>query len=141
MGDSGAMFVGLMMSVLGILLLSEGLTEQIGWMTPILILGVPFFDSALVVISRIRRGLPPSQSPGKDHTAHRLAVLGMGEVKSVLLLYGVGLALGSCALLITRITALQTYNLVALLLFCGLLSMAWLERSPYERQTPLSDKS
>ncbi len=94
MGDSGALFVGLMMSALGIMLRFDDVTTYNSWMIPVLILAIPIFDAFLVVISRLRRGLVPSRSPGKDHTAHRLVALGMSEARAVLLLYVVGLLLG-----------------------------------------------
>ena len=136
MGDSGAMFVGLMMSAMGIMLGFNDTTIQTGWMIPILILGIPIFDSTLVVVSRSRRGLAPSQSPGKDHTAHRLAALGLGEYKAVLLLYGCGFGLGGASLLIAWLTTMQSYFLFGALLLCWILAVFWLERTPYERQKP-----
>ena len=134
MGDSGAMFVGLMMSAMGIMLGFNDMTIQTGWMIPILILGIPIFDSTLVVISRSRRGLAPSQSPGKDHTAHRLAALGLGEYKAVLILYGCGLGLGGASLSIAWFTTIQSCLLFSALLLCWVLAVVWLERTPYERQ-------
>ena len=138
MGDSGAMFVGLVMSAVGIILGFNDTTIEFGWMIPMLILGIPIFDSSLVIVSRSRRGLAPSQSPGKDHTAHRLAVLGLGEYQAVLLLYGCGLGLGGASLLLAWLTTLQSYVLLGVLLLCWILAVFWLERAPYERQKPVT---
>ena len=51
-----------------------------------LVLGVPLFDTTLVTISRIRRGIPISRG-GKDHFSHRLVALGFTRREAVLILY------------------------------------------------------
>jgi len=59
MGDGGAMFLGYLMAVLSLKLRPEGSDSQIGWLVPLLILGVPIFDTTLVSLSRSRRGIAP----------------------------------------------------------------------------------
>src|ERR1700728_4101911 len=76
MGDGGAMFLGFLMATLGLKVRPDGTPFPITWLIPVLILGVPIFDTTLVSISRARRGLLPFTSPGKDHTAHRLSNVG-----------------------------------------------------------------
>ena len=95
MGDGGAMFLGFMLATLGLKTTSGG--QGYNWVVPVLVLGVPIFDTALIIVSRLRRGLLPFSSPGKDHTAHRLADLGLGQRKAVLSLYIVGWAFGLIA--------------------------------------------
>src|SRR5580700_3711780 len=86
MGDGGAMFLGFLMATLALKLRPEGQPPAI-WLVPLLILGVPIFDTTLVSISRSRRGLLPFTTPGKDHTAHRLSNLGLHQRGAVLMLY------------------------------------------------------
>jgi UDP-GlcNAc:undecaprenyl-phosphate GlcNAc-1-phosphate transferase len=134
MGDGGAMFLGFMMATLGLKLRFPQFPQNISWMIPILILGVPIFDTTLVTISRIRRGLIPFASPGKDHTAHRLANLGLGHRGSVLVLYILGVLFGLLALLLTWLSMSQTYILASVMFALVLLAIGILERAPYERQ-------
>ena len=97
MGDGGAMFLGFILATLGI---KAGMGHPgMNWVVPVLVLGVPIFDTALIIVSRLRRGLLPFSSPGKDHTAHRLANLGLGQRGAVLSLYFAGLVSGLTALL------------------------------------------
>lgn len=98
MGDGGAMFLGFILATFGIK--SASASAEWNWAIPILVLGVPVFDTALIIVSRLRRGLLPFSSPGKDHTAHRLANLGLGQKGAVLSLYVAGLAFGLIALAI-----------------------------------------
>src|SRR5215470_6662322 len=79
MGDGGAMLLGFLMATLALKLRLEHATNLAGWLAPLLILGPTIFDTTLVTISRSRRGLLPFATPGKDHSAHRLANLGLGQ--------------------------------------------------------------
>ncbi|MFI5127916.1 MAG: undecaprenyl/decaprenyl-phosphate alpha-N-acetylglucosaminyl 1-phosphate transferase, partial [Candidatus Acidiferrales bacterium] len=88
----------------------------------------------LITISRLRRGLLPFSSPGKDHTAHRLSNLGFGQRGAVLFLYGLGCLFGVLALLVTYLSSLQVYVLCGVLFLSGVAAIVFLERSPYERQ-------
>ena len=70
---------------------------------PTCILLVPILDTTLVTITRLLRGQPISQG-GKDHTSHRLVVLGLSEPQAVLLLYLMACIAGATAVLIKSIS-------------------------------------
>src|SRR5271157_3377247 len=105
MGDGGAMFLGFLMATLGLKLRVENASHLSAWLAPLLILGVTIFDTTLVTISRSRRGFLPFTTPGKDHTAHRLANLGLGQRGAVLMLYMLGAFGGGTAVLIPNLSA------------------------------------
>jgi UDP-GlcNAc:undecaprenyl-phosphate/decaprenyl-phosphate GlcNAc-1-phosphate transferase len=135
MGDGGAMFLGFLMATLGLKLrLSDG-NHASALLAPVLILGVTIFDTTLVSISRTRRGLLPFATPGKDHAAHRLANLGLGQRGAVLALYLLGAASGAAAIAVTHFSAGSALWLAGLILMAMLLAIAVLEKAPYERQT------
>ena len=135
MGDGGAMFLGFMLATLTIKLRVVDVAPSLGWMLPVLILSIPVFDTALVSISRARRGLIPFMTPGKDHAAHRLANLGLGQRGAVLVLYGLGFVTGLLALGMTWLTTRQTATVGVALLVLVVCAVAALERAPYERQS------
>ena len=56
MGDVGSLFIGFLMAALGIKLRFPGNVPQVTGMVPLLVLGVPIFDTTLVVVSRLYRG-------------------------------------------------------------------------------------
>ena len=141
MGDGGAMFLGFLMATLGLKIRPEGARFPITWIVPILILGVPIFDTTLVSISRARRGLLPFASPGKDHTAHRLANLGFGHRGAVLALYTLAAVLGTAAVFVPRLSPATAYVLIGILVLCGLAAVLLLESVPYERQVKLEKSS
>jgi UDP-GlcNAc:undecaprenyl-phosphate GlcNAc-1-phosphate transferase len=135
MGDGGAMFLGFMVATLGLKLRLHDVPEATSWMIPVLLLIVPIFDTTLVSISRARRGLIPFASPGKDHTAHRLANTRLGQRGAVLVLYAVGTAGGLLALLVCGLSSKIALVLALVLVLAVLAAVMILERFPYERQS------
>ena len=135
MGDGGAMFLGFLMAALGLKLRLEQSSNLAGWLAPVLILGATIFDTTLVTISRSRRGLLPFAAPGKDHSAHRLANLGLGERGAVVAMY-LGGAIGGSAAVVTAYSSSLGAATVALLAVTAMVvAVVWLEHAPYERQT------
>jgi UDP-GlcNAc:undecaprenyl-phosphate/decaprenyl-phosphate GlcNAc-1-phosphate transferase len=134
MGDGGAMFLGFLMATLGLKLRVEHSTNLAGWLAPVLILGATIFDTTLVTISRSRRGLIPFTTPGKDHSAHRLANLGLGQKGAVLMMYLAGAIGGTAGLLVTYLSTGMTALVAGIAVLLVLGAVALLERAPYERQ-------
>jgi UDP-GlcNAc:undecaprenyl-phosphate/decaprenyl-phosphate GlcNAc-1-phosphate transferase len=137
MGDGGAMFLGFLMATLGLKIRPEGSHFPASWLVPVLILGVPIFDTTLVSISRARRGLLPFTSPGKDHTAHRLSNTGLGHRGAVLVLYCLAVLFGGLGVLVPRVSPGTAYALAGVLVVGGLIAVLLLEGVPYERQIKL----
>jgi len=134
MGDGGAMFLGFLMATLALKLRLEHASPAANWIAPVLILGATIFDTTLVTISRSRRGLLPFATPGKDHSAHRLANLGLGQRGAVLTMYLIGAACGGAAVLVAYLSN-RGAALVGLAVVGALFgAMVWLERAPYEKQ-------
>jgi UDP-GlcNAc:undecaprenyl-phosphate/decaprenyl-phosphate GlcNAc-1-phosphate transferase len=134
MGDGGAMFLGFMVATLGLKLRLSTVPDSISWMIPVLLLIVPIFDTTLVSISRARRGLIPFASPGKDHTAHRLANTRLGQRGAVLVLYSVGFAGGLLALVVCGVSVAVGLTLSIGALIAVLIAVYVLEQFQYERQ-------
>jgi UDP-GlcNAc:undecaprenyl-phosphate GlcNAc-1-phosphate transferase len=134
MGDGGAMFLGFLMATLSLKLRLEHANHFSSWLAPVLVLGATIFDTTLVTISRSRRGLLPFATPGKDHAAHRLANLGLGQRGAVLTMYLVGAVSGSLAILVSYLTAMEALFVALFAAVAGFAGIAFLERAPYERQ-------
>jgi UDP-GlcNAc:undecaprenyl-phosphate GlcNAc-1-phosphate transferase len=134
MGDGGAMFLGFLMATLGLKLRLEQANHISGWLAPLLVLGVTIFDTTLVTVSRSRRGLLPFATPGKDHAAHRLANLGLGERGAVLALYALGALSGGTAVLVSYLSPRGAVAVALIAVVLVGLGVAWFERAPYETQ-------
>jgi UDP-GlcNAc:undecaprenyl-phosphate/decaprenyl-phosphate GlcNAc-1-phosphate transferase len=134
MGDGGAMFLGYLMATLGLKLRVDNASHLSAWLAPLLILSATIFDTTLVTISRSRRGFLPFTTPGKDHTAHRLANLGLGQRGAVLLMYLLGAFGGGTAVLIGYLSTRGALYAGLAALAVILVGVAFLERAPYEKQ-------
>jgi UDP-GlcNAc:undecaprenyl-phosphate/decaprenyl-phosphate GlcNAc-1-phosphate transferase len=141
MGDGGAMLLGFLMATLGLKVRPEGAPLRAAWLIPILILGVPIFDTTLVSISRARRGLLPFTSPGKDHTAHRLSNLGLGHRGAVLVMYALATGFGALALTLPWLSVTASYVFTAILAVAAVFAVYLLETVPYERQVKVPKSS
>jgi UDP-GlcNAc:undecaprenyl-phosphate GlcNAc-1-phosphate transferase len=123
MGDSGALFLGFMLAATGIKLRFPTHPLLATWFIPILVLGLPIFDTTLVFVSRLRRGLNPLTHPGTDHISHRLVTRGLTRREAVLILYLVAIALGVVAMFCTQIDVMPSYIVFAITALAGLIAL------------------
>ena len=127
MGDAGSLFLGFSLALLGIQLRFPGNVNFVTWMVPVFILGLPIFDTTLVVVSRIRRGVSPNTA-GKDHLSHRLVRLGYSQREAVLLLYLITGVFGMIGLFITQASVVEGYLMAAVAASVALFAMYRLEK-------------
>ncbi len=126
MGDAGSLFLGYLLAILGIKIRIPANDIQITWMVPIIVLGVPIFDTILVFISRTRRGVSFFRG-GVDHTTHRLVRLGMNGLSVALTISLINGALGLTAIFITQASLSEAYAVAATLVFIALYLLWQLE--------------
>jgi len=131
MGDSGALFLGFVLAAIGIKLRFPDNVTFVTWMVPVLVMGVPILDSALVIVSRLRRRLNPFTTPGKDHVSHRLVAAGMTPREAVLTLYVAAFIFGLLALFVTRASIMEGYITGGLTALAGLYGLWRLEHPPF----------
>ena len=125
MGDAGALFLGIIISVATIRL-NPGIVPT--WKSlaiPVMLLAVPLLDTCVAVFSRLARGISPLTG-GKDHLSHRLVRAGLSRRAAAVSLWS---ASGICVVLAVGvyqypgslgsllITAFAAIWLVALVLF------------------------
>jgi len=99
MGDAGALFLGIIISVATIRL-NPGITPTWKSLTiPVILLAVPLLDTCVAVFSRLVRGLSPLTG-GKDHLSHRLVRAGLTRPTAAISLWS---ASGVCAVVAVAI--------------------------------------
>ncbi len=125
MGDSGSLFIGYVLAAVGLKLKFDN-TDLVTWMIPVLILGVPIFDTTLVVVSRLRRGVNPLVG-GKDHISHRLVQLGWTHREAVMALYLACGALGIIATMLVHATMKEAYTVAGMIAVVALMALVKLE--------------
>lgn len=130
LGDSGAQLLGFTLAAIGIAYVpaGAGLPQGVSWFVPILVLGVPIFDSTLVVVSRLRRRTRVYQAQ-HDHTYHRLVLLGMHPSRSVLSMHIAAVLLGLIAFVALDLTVLQANLVFGACVLLGAIGLLFLERS------------
>jgi UDP-GlcNAc:undecaprenyl-phosphate GlcNAc-1-phosphate transferase len=95
MGDTGAQFTGFLLAALAVRG-SYTAFNNIALIAPLLILGIPLYDTALVSILRLRKGISPFHG-SPDHVAIRLRRVGFSIQATVRILAAIGGALAIAA--------------------------------------------
>lgn len=110
MGDLGSHVLGFLLAVSAIKLRFPFQSLEVSWMIPLLVLGVPLFDTTLVVLTRLREGRSPAQA-GKDHTSHRLRFLGLSTRRTVVVLYLACVVFGLAAFAVSVASIAQAWQI------------------------------
>jgi UDP-GlcNAc:undecaprenyl-phosphate GlcNAc-1-phosphate transferase len=129
MGDAGSLFLGYLLAVLGLKITLTGTPSVVAMWVPILVLGVPIFDTTLVTWQRLRHRRSPMKG-GRDHASHRLVWVGVPVPVAVVLLYAAGLCLAWLAVLLARLDTTSGLLLVAFVLTVGTFLMGLLAAVP-----------
>ena len=113
MGDTGSMFIGFTLAALS---LGTSYTQinNAAIYSPILILGIPIFDTIYVMYLRIRNGKSPFLG-SKDHFALRLEAFGLSRTNIVILIWVISAFLSFSAFIITRVTLIYAILIYALI--------------------------
>jgi UDP-GlcNAc:undecaprenyl-phosphate GlcNAc-1-phosphate transferase len=131
MGDCGSLFIG---AILGAVTLVPVFHPQIAFVSPsvlaVLILVVPLFDTAFVLVLRRLAGRSATRG-GTDHVSHRLVSVGFSERSAVRILYLLGLIGGVTAWILVRWnTTIEPMLVVALFGILVILTGIYLARVP-----------
>jgi len=134
MGDSGSFFLGYTLAAMGVM----G-----GWSThavkaaiiPVLILSVPIFDLAYVLLTRYLRGTTPGLLQtityrGTDHLGHRLSRFGWGQRRVALFVYFISLCVGVGAVVLRNAQPLDALFLLGQFIMVYLIIVILMHRHP-----------
>lgn len=100
MGDSGSLYLGFLLSYLALKLRVDP-KETTQLFVPVVVLGVAVMDTALVVLSRLRRGVHPFEG-GKDHISHRVVRLGISVRRGVTVILLSAAVLGALGIALSQ---------------------------------------
>ncbi|MBR3785365.1 MAG: undecaprenyl/decaprenyl-phosphate alpha-N-acetylglucosaminyl 1-phosphate transferase [Firmicutes bacterium] len=100
MGDGGSLFLGFMIAVLSVVGPLKK-TTVLAVVVPVIVLGIPIFDTAFAILRRLASGRPIMEAD-KGHLHHRLMDSGYGQKRAVLMLYGISGIMGMAAVLVSR---------------------------------------
>ncbi len=100
MGDCGSQYLGFMIAAFSITGLVKRATV-IALVIPLLVLGLPLLDTVYAIFRRLVRGQKIMQAD-KEHIHHDILRSGMGQRRSVILMYGLCIVMGTAAVLLSR---------------------------------------
>lgn len=104
LGDNGSLFIGYMLAAFTLLCRYQ--TPHTTYATlfiPVLVFGVPIYDTMSVIIVRLVRRTPPWEGD-RNHFAHRLVKMGMSDRVAVIFSYFIAVTIGLVAILTTQVT-------------------------------------
>lgn len=110
MGETGSAFLGFTLGVISI----QGTLKSyaaISITIPLLVLGLPLFDTIFAIFRRIQSGKSIMQAD-RGHLHHRLMDMGLSQRQSVVIMYTASAALGLCAIVLADRGALSAIILL-----------------------------
>jgi UDP-GlcNAc:undecaprenyl-phosphate GlcNAc-1-phosphate transferase len=132
LGDSGAQTLGFILAAVAIIYTPEEFPQASSWFVPILVLGVPIFDTTLVVFSRLHDHRPIFKAD-RCHIHHRLVALGLAPGRAVLVVHGVALAVSFLAFLALYLVPWQANLVFGLVVAVGIGLLVFLVPKPQLR--------
>jgi UDP-GlcNAc:undecaprenyl-phosphate GlcNAc-1-phosphate transferase len=100
MGDGGSLFLGFMLAAVSIVGPMKG-AAAIATIIPVLVLGLPIFDTAFAIFRRIMKRKPIMEAD-KEHLHHRILSKGMDQKRTVIVFYTLSGILGIAAVLVNN---------------------------------------
>ncbi len=125
MGDTGSTFLGFVLACISI----QGIMKMyalISFAVPVLILGLPIFDTLFAILRRAFTG-KPIMSPDRGHLHHRLLDMGFSQRQTVTILYTLTSILCLTAVVMSLKDAFRGLILVFAVLGILLVSLAVME--------------
>lgn len=129
LGDTGSTFLGYMLAVLSV---QGGFKSYavITFAVPLLILGLPLFDTSFAILRRLFTG-KGIMTPDRGHIHHRLVDMGFSQKQTVFILYAISGVLGLTAVVLAESGALRALVLLICVLICVFVGSMMAKRKPH----------
>ncbi|MCQ2433307.1 MAG: undecaprenyl/decaprenyl-phosphate alpha-N-acetylglucosaminyl 1-phosphate transferase [Clostridia bacterium] len=136
MGDTGALFLGYMLSVISIIGFFK-MTAMVSFLIPIIIFGYPLFDTCFAFLRRILAGRSPF-SADRGHLHHRIIDMGFNVRQSVTILYCICSILGILAIMLSEEQTVASIIILVCALVIGLFNYVLVKNKNTRDLTGLS---
>jgi UDP-GlcNAc:undecaprenyl-phosphate GlcNAc-1-phosphate transferase len=121
LGDSGSLFFGFMLAAASIVGVLKS-TLVIALLIPIVVLGIPIYDTASAVIRRAVKGKSIFEAD-KKHLHHRLLKAGFNQRQVVIMIFGACLILAMAALAATIFENYTALIFLSMIVVLGILAL------------------
>jgi len=119
MGNAGSHWLGFILAAIALIISYAPLDRKAALLSPLLILGLPIFDTTFLVLIRlIKKSVPFKKS--NDHLVLRLSALGYSKKKVLLIMFGLCLFFCLCGIASSRV---PNYLGVGIVAFAALASL------------------
>lgn len=118
LGDTGSLSIGFILAALTINEQYTVINSRIGILAPLVIMGIPIFETVFLIVIRSLNRVPIFQG-SPDHFAIRLKRLGWSVQRIVLTTYGVGVLLGILGLIVVYTPGEIATNIIAIAVVAG----------------------
>jgi len=115
LGNSGSSLLGFLLSVLVLPLSFAPSGHEVALLTPLLLLGLPLYDTFFLVLERGKRG-KPFHRKSEDHFALLLLKKGWGKKKILLFMYSLSALLSTCGIWLTRLSNFYAFLVILALI-------------------------
>ncbi len=132
MGDTGAMFLGFILSTVSIMGLFKAYAV-ISFVVPFVVLGLPLFDTSFAILRRIKNHKPIMEAD-RGHLHHRLLDMGFSQKQTVCILYLISTVLGLSAVVLIGGGALRALVLLAAIIIAMVVAFAIISKSDVKKE-------
>ncbi len=143
LGDTGSNFLGFALAVISILGSAKTYTAAV-IVLPLIVLGLPIFDTFMAIVRRIIRGksIKAVFKADKGHLHHKLVAKGYNQKQAVLILYGISAIFGIFAVILfdSGIWTALSFLLIVLVAIAAGYKNFWPKRTGKERYECLQCK-
>ena len=139
MGDTGSTFLGFIMAAISV----QGLFKSYAVITvavPILILGLPIFDTSFAILRRIIKHKPVF-APDRGHLHHRLLDHGYTQKQAVYILYVISGALSLLAIITMFVGSAQAMIFLGAMLLILICAFAFAGGNIFRKDKPEKENS
>jgi UDP-GlcNAc:undecaprenyl-phosphate GlcNAc-1-phosphate transferase len=120
MGNSGSHFLGFTLAAIALIISYAPLERKIALLSPILILGLPIFDTLFLIFARLNKSKLPFKK-SNDHIALRFLKLGYSKIKTLLIMLLLCLFFSFCGVLLSQVSNSLDIIIIAFVILIGLI--------------------
>lgn len=120
MGNSGSHFLGFVLGAIALLISYAPLERKVALFTPLLILGFPIIDTAMLILLRMGKKRMPFKK-SNDHLALRFLAMGYSKKKALLVMLTWGLFFSICGISVSQVSNILGIAIIVIVALASLI--------------------
>lgn len=128
MGNAGSHFLGFVFAAVAIAISYAPPERKIALASPLLILGLPIFDTIFLILVRVRKGRLPFRK-SNDHLALRLLEMGYSKQKALFCILALNLLFCVSGIALSRVSNITGLSIILTVIIASLLVAKKMDRA------------